>query len=71
MSLEWARARALQDQARLRRLVRTADGAAWTELEVAPCDMTLWLAPAAPIHKADAGAQAEQEAPLRSSPPAR
>jgi len=48
MSLEWARARALQEEIRLRRLVQSADGAAWTELPfTAHCSATLWLQPAA------------------------
>jgi hypothetical protein len=48
MSLEWARARALQEEMRLRRLVRSADGAPWTELAVPPhCSATFWLQPAA------------------------
>jgi hypothetical protein len=48
MSLEWARARALQEEMRLRRLLRPADGAAWTEVPVtARCSTTLWLQPAA------------------------
>jgi hypothetical protein len=48
MSLEWARARALQEEMRLRRLLRSADGAAWTELPVtAHCSATLWVQPAA------------------------
>ena len=48
MSLEWARARALQEEMRLRRLVRSADGAAWTELAVrGHCSATLWIQPAA------------------------
>jgi hypothetical protein len=47
MSLEWARARALQEEIRLRRLVRSADGAAWTEVAIAEhCSATLWLQPA-------------------------
>jgi hypothetical protein len=48
MSLEWARARALQDEIKLRRLVRSADGTPWTELAVPPhCSASVWLQPAA------------------------
>jgi hypothetical protein len=48
MSLEWARARALQQEIQLRRLIRSADGAAWTELSItAHCGATIWVAPAA------------------------
>jgi hypothetical protein len=48
MSLEWARARALQEEIRMRRLIRSADGAPWTELAVPPqFSATLWLQPAA------------------------
>jgi hypothetical protein len=48
MSLEWVRVRALQDEMRLQRLVRSADGAPWAELPILPqCSATLWLRPAA------------------------
>jgi hypothetical protein len=46
MSLEWARARALQNEARLRRLVKSATGNNWTESTLAASWVeAIWLEP--------------------------
>jgi hypothetical protein len=45
MSLEWARARALQNEARLRELAKSGDRKEWTEVEVSPAMSTVWVEP--------------------------
>jgi hypothetical protein len=46
MSLEWARARALQNEVRLRELANSGDRKEWTEVTlVAPTRMTVWVEP--------------------------
>lgn len=46
MSLEWARARALQNEARLRELARSGDRKAWTAVTLASPAVTVWCEPA-------------------------
>ena len=47
MSLEWARARSLQNEARLRELATSGDRKEWTEVALmAPARATVWVEPA-------------------------
>jgi len=47
MSLEWARARALLNEARLRELAKSGDRNEWSEVTlVAPAMVTIWVEPA-------------------------
>jgi hypothetical protein len=49
MSLEWARVRALQNEARLHDFLNTRGPKAWTELALtSPAAMTIWVAHAKP-----------------------
>ena len=51
MSIEWARARASQNEARLRDLAKSADRKQWSEVTlVAPLRVTVWVEPKRPRH---------------------
>jgi hypothetical protein len=55
MSLEWARARALQNEARLRELAKSGERKEWTEVTlVAPARVTVWVEPRRARHEAPA-----------------
>jgi len=57
MSLEWARAHAIQNELRLRGLVESADDAGWIELTImTPWIATIWL---------EGGARSDANALLR------
>jgi hypothetical protein len=58
MSLEWARARALQNEARLRESAKSAGREGWPEVKVFPATVTVWVEPA---RMAGAIARAEGE----------
>jgi len=47
MSLEWARARALQNEARIRALAKSGGRKEWTEVALmSPAPVTVWVEPA-------------------------
>jgi hypothetical protein len=57
MSLEWARARALQNAARLRQLARSEERDGWNEVTLqAPAPITVWVEPAPPVRLVPASA---------------
>ena len=66
MSLEWARTRALQNEARLRELAKSVDRKPWSEVTLVAPRVTVWVEPRCAHHRvpaADAPA-ANEERPL-------
>jgi hypothetical protein len=51
MSLEWARARALQNEARLRELAKSGERKEWTEVKVSPAMVAIWVEPLRARHE--------------------
>jgi len=45
MSLEWSRARALQNDARIRERAKSAGRMGWPEVQVSPAMATVWVEP--------------------------
>jgi hypothetical protein len=60
MSLEWARARALQNEARLRELAKSGGRKERTEVKVCAAMVTVWVEPT----------HAHQKVPARDAPAA-
>ena len=55
MSLEWARARALQNEARIRALAKSGGRKEWTEVALtSPAPLTVWVEPACVHHEVPA-----------------
>jgi hypothetical protein len=55
MSLEWARARALQNEARLLALAKSGGRKEWTEVALtSPVPVTVWVEPAHAHHEVPA-----------------
>jgi hypothetical protein len=55
MSLEWARARALQNEARIRALAKSGGRKEWTEVALmSPAPVTVWVEPARGRHEVPA-----------------
>jgi hypothetical protein len=55
MSLEWARARALQNEARIRELAKSGARKGWTEVALmSPAPVTVWVEPARVHHQVPA-----------------
>jgi hypothetical protein len=55
MSLEWARARALQNEARIRALAKSGGRKEWSEVAMmSPAPVTVWVEPARAHHEVPA-----------------
>jgi hypothetical protein len=55
MSLEWARARVLQNEARIRALAKSSGRKQWTEVALmSPAPVTVWVEPARVHHEVPA-----------------
>ena len=74
MSLEWARARALQNEARLLALAKSGGRKEWTEVALtSPVPLTVWVEPARAHHEVPAAdlsprRQIASQVPNRENP---